>query len=68
MLKVTESTDSGGRPIVIVRRDGRVVASASVRLVEWMHASVPDHQLSPTQAALVQWYATKRLTVDPTTA
>lgn len=65
MFKVIEATDKGGRSIAVVRRDGRIVASASFQLIEWMGAKDPDHQLSPTQAALVEWYATRTLQGKP---
>ena len=59
MLKVTEATDSYGQPIAVVRSGRKVVASASIKLVKWMIAKVPDHHLSPTQTLLVQWYNEK---------
>ena len=64
MLKIREATDKAGRRIAVVHRNGKVVASASMLLIDWMRSKVPDHQLSPTQAALVEWYATKKPSHD----
>ena len=57
MYKVEGMDDRTGRGVVVVRRDdGRLVCSASIDLVRWMHDRVPNKQLNSAQVALVNWY------------
>jgi len=45
-----------GREIVSRSEHGRFAGGASLEFVRWMHGHVPRHQLSPEQAALVEWF------------
>ena len=45
-----------GQPVAIVMDESRVVAGASLALVEWMHDHSPLEELDEAQRALVIWY------------
>ena len=66
MFKVEQVEDRGGRGMVAVRRDGRLVSSASIGFVQWMHDRVPNEQLCAAQIALVNWYEKQDIIVQPT--
>ncbi len=53
MFKVKEAA---GNTSVHVYCRGRLVSGASVRFIDWMRRSVPEHQLSAEQRALIRWY------------
>ena len=46
--------------IAVLHADRRIVAGASIPYIQWMQRYVPEHQLSPEQRALVQWYKAQR--------
>ncbi|MFP6815873.1 MAG: hypothetical protein VB949_09445 [Pseudomonadales bacterium] len=45
---------------MVLQRD-RLVGAASLAFIEWLHRRVPEHQLSPEQVALVEWYQEHRM-------
>ena len=45
---------------IVVRRNGKHVAAASVRFVRWLQERVPRKQLRPELAALVDWYESQQ--------
>jgi hypothetical protein len=55
MYKVQLAGHSAGRPVVVVRDEGRLISGASVDFVNWMSEKVPSRQLRPEQLALVKW-------------
>ena len=56
-MYVVERADTHGRrDTVVVRHRGRLVCSASLAFVKWMHDRVPQKQLRSEQVALVNWY------------
>ena len=56
-MYMVERTDThGGRDTVVVRHRGRLICSASVSFIRWMHERVPPKQLRSEQLALVDWY------------
>ena len=59
MYKVEQVEIRAGRETIVVTRQGRRIGSASLRFVQWMHEYVPKNQLSPEQAAMVNWYRQK---------
>ena len=60
MLKVQAAGKKSGKEVATVTRNDRLVGAASLPFIEWLHRCVPDHQLSPEQTALVQWYLERR--------
>ncbi len=56
MFKVEEAGKKAGKEFANVYREGRIVGSASFKFIDWMRKRVPEHQLSPEQKALIQWY------------
>ena len=56
-MYMVEKTDTrAGRETVVVKHRGRLVCSASVAFIKWMHDRVPLKQLRSEQVALVDWY------------
>ena len=60
MYTVEEINRTSGRSAAIVRRNQKLVGAASVPFIRWMHEFVPTRQLSPEQAALVDWFEKNR--------
>lgn len=60
MYTVEEIRKSSGRKAAVVRRNQKLVGAASVPFIRWMHDCVPPRQLSPEQAALVDWFRKNR--------
>ena len=56
MYQIEKSEYRAGRETIIAIRQGKRVGSASVNFVKWMHDFAPRSQLSPEQAAMVEWY------------
>lgn len=56
VFKVEEVAKRPGKEFANVYRDGRIVGSASLKFIDWMRTRVPEHQLSPEQKALIEWY------------
>lgn len=61
MLKVQAEPKIFRKVEVAIVLDGdRIVGAATLPFIQWLHQRVPEHQLSPEQLALVQWYQEHR--------
>jgi hypothetical protein len=60
MLKVQAAGMRSGKEVAVVLQRDRLVGAASLTFIEWLHRRVPEHQLSPEQVALVEWYQEHR--------
>lgn len=61
MYTVEEVRKPSGKRAAIVRRNHKLVGAASVPFIKWMHEHVPATQLTPEQAALVDWFVKQKV-------
>jgi hypothetical protein len=61
MYTVEEVKKMSGKDAAIVRRNHKLVGAASLPFIKWMHEHVPPTQLTPEQAALVDWFKKNKI-------